>query len=379
MRPSTLRPVAWAFSVFGAFAGGWAVAAADVERALRLSHAGFGVLLSVALAGAGLTNAIGGSLAERHGTRTVLAASLSGWAGLFAVAAIAPTRFPLGLALVGLFTVAGIVDVVMNVAATAAFADAPGGLVRFHARFNAGAAVGAVAMGVLLANHVSWRWAWVGLAIASVGLALMTLSTALPAGEPGDAGTLSASIRVLRAEHLVLIAIAFAVGAMVEGGVDLWGVLFMRTYLRSGIGLAAGSAAAGFSIAATARVVLGPRAARRGAARGVTAGASVATVGVVLVAASHVAVVSAVGLVLAAGGISMCWPLLLALASDGRDRPGLVVGGVSAVGYLGFVFGPTAVGWLAAVFGLRVGLLLLAVAAAFVATVPRWSRTGSRY
>ena len=50
---------------------------------------------------------------------------------------------------------------------------------------------------------------------------------------------------------------------------------------------------------------------------------------------------------------------------------GLVVGGVSAVGYLGFVIGPSVVGWTAAAFGLRGGLVILAVAAAFVAIAPR--------
>lgn len=73
----------------------------------------------------------------------------------------------------------------------------------------------------------------------------------------------------------------------------------------------------------------------------------------------------------------MCWPLLLAHASEGRARPAAIVGSVTAVGYLGFVAGPTIVGWVAAAFGLRAGLLLLAVAAAFVAIVPTVSSVGA--
>jgi MFS family permease len=372
-----LRPVGWAFLVFGGFWGSWGVAAADVEHALGLSHGGFGVLLSVALLGAGVTNALGGALAERHGSGRVLAASMAGWAALLTIGAVAPGRHALAVAMIAVVTMGGLVDVVMNVAATAAFADDPGGLVRFHARFNGGAAVGAVAMGVLLANGASWRWAWVAVAAGAAFLAVVAARADLPAGAPGGSGSLTDSVRVLRAERLVLIAVAFAVGAMVEGGVDLWGVLFLRTYLNSGIALAAGSAAAAYAVATLARVVIGPSAARRGAARGVTAGAATAAAGVIVVAASNTAWISGLGLVLAAGGISMCWPLLLAVASAGRDRPGQVVGGVSAVGYLGFVLGPTVVGWLAAAFGLRVGLLLLAAAAVFVAASPS-TRTRSR-
>jgi MFS family permease len=80
------------------------------------------------------------------------------------------------------------------------------------------------------------------------------------------------------------------------------------------------------------------------------------------------------GLVIAAGGISMCWPLLLAHATAGRERPGAVVGAVSAVGYVGFFAGPTIVGWVASVMDLRAGLVVLAAAAMFVAIAPQTGR-----
>ena len=74
-----LGVVAATFVVFGTFWGAWAVAAADVEDSLGLSHGGFGLLLSVALAGAVASNAVGGAVAERRGTAPVLAASLAAW------------------------------------------------------------------------------------------------------------------------------------------------------------------------------------------------------------------------------------------------------------------------------------------------------------
>jgi MFS family permease len=365
-----VRRLAAAFAVFGAFWGGWAVAAADVERSLHLSHAGFGLLLSAALGGAALTNAIGGALVERHGTASMFPVTLAGWAVLLVVGAAVRSPIALGLVIVLLIASGGFLDVVMNVAATAALANEPGELVRFHARFNVGAAIGAACTGVLLANGASWRWQWAGIAAGALLLATATRGRDLPAGEAGEHTELTSALSLLRRERLVLIALAFAVGAMVEGGIDLWGVLFLRTFLSSGIAVAATSSTLGFCVAAAARVFIGPRVAQRGAVAGTAAGGVAAGVGVLVLALARTPWLSGVGLVLAAGGISMCWPLLLAYASAGRSRPGLVVGGMSGVGYLGFVVGPTLVGWLAAAFGLRWGLLVLATGGLFVAVAP---------
>ena len=63
----SLRPVGWVFVLFGIFWGGWAVAAANVERTLHLSNGGFGLLLSVSLVGAAISNAVGGTLCNDSG------------------------------------------------------------------------------------------------------------------------------------------------------------------------------------------------------------------------------------------------------------------------------------------------------------------------
>jgi MFS family permease len=64
------------------------------------------------------------------------------------------------------------------------------------------------------------------------------------------------------------------------------------------------------------------------------------------------------------------WPLLLADVNNEARHPSLAIGGVTAAGYLGMVAGPPLVGTIANVFGLRVGLLVLAGIAAFVALTP---------
>jgi MFS family permease len=365
-----LRPVAATFVVFGTFWGAWAVAAADIEDSLDLSHGGFGLLLSVALAGAVASNAVGGALAERRGTAAVLAASLALWAVVLLVAAACTPAAPFAVLLVLAFGLGGVVDVVMNVAATAGLAGRPGALVRFHATFNAGAAAGAAVTGLLLVADASWRWAWLATALAALAVAARLRGAGLPAGGAGEHVPLTGALSLLRREGLLLVAAAFAVSSLVEGGVELWGVLFLRTTLPSGLALGATSAVAAYLVATGARTVLGPLAGRRGPIRGVAAGAGTAVVGVLLLALASTGPLAGLGLVLAAGGISLCWPLLLSLATAGRPRPGSVVGAVTAVGYTGFVVGPTVVGAMAAGLGLRAGLVLLAGFAAFVAVAP---------
>ncbi|HET6792797.1 MAG TPA: MFS transporter [Acidimicrobiales bacterium] len=369
--PSTLAPVAVAFSLFGCFWGSWAVAAANVERSLGVSHGGFGLILSAGLAGAAFSNAAGGALAERWGTSRVLGSALVGWAALLAAGAAAPGAVALGLSLVAIIVSAGLVDVVMNVAATAALSATPGRLVRVPARFKAGAAVGAGIMGGLLgASAGGWRWVWAATAVGAAILGAFVLRAHLPAAGAGEHVSVGGALTLLRRERLVLVAAAFAIGAMVEGGVELWGVLYLRTHLASGLLVGSAGAVLGYLVATIARVTLGPAAGRRSPRTGVGAGATVAALGLVLLVAAPQPWLAAAGLVLAAGGISLCWPLLLAHASAGRARPAAVVGGVSAVGYTGFVVGPAVVGWLAAGVGLRAGLLFLAAAAVFVAVAP---------
>lgn len=371
---TSLRPVAAAFLLFGAFWGTWAVAAADIEHALERSHGGFGLLLSLALAAAAVTNAVGGAMTERRGTGRMLPVALAGWGAVLLTGAALDGPLLLAAMVICVVAVGGLVDVVMNVAVTAAFAEQPGRLVRFHAYFNAGAAVGAAVTALLLGNRYSWRLAWVAVGLASLVLAIVCARATLPAGDAGERIPLAGALRLLRREGLVLVAVAFAVGSIVEGGVDLWGVLFLRTHLSSGLLVSGVSAVAAYTVAAATRAMIGPAAGRRGTVRGVALGAGTAAAGTVLLALAPTDWLAGAGLVIAAGGISLCWPLLLAHAGAGRPRPGAVVGAVTSIGYLGFVAGPAVVGWLSAAAGLRPGLLLLAGAALFVAAAPALAR-----
>lgn len=372
---TSLRPVASAFVGLGVWVGMWAVITADLEGELGLGHGGFGLVLAAALAGSAGANAVAGSLSERWGTGRLLRVGLLLFAAAMTLVGVAVGPVALGAAVITAITFGGAVDVAMNVAAAAALADRPGGLVRFHSLFNVGAVFGAGSAGLILRLGWSWRWALVLPVVVALGNWVWVGRVELPAGQPGEHHGLLHALHTLRREHLVALALVFACGAMVEGGIDAWGVLVLRERLEVSALLGAGGYLAGQAIAAATRSTLGPRVGALGATRGVTAGGIVAAGGLLLLALAPTGPAVA-GLALAAVGISVCWPLLIAKASEGLARPGPVVGGVTAVGYTGFVLGPPLVGWLAHWFGLRHALLLLVAAALVVAIGP--SRLRSR-
>src|SRR2546428_6561822 len=87
-----LGPLVAAFIVLGLFWGGWAVAAADVERFLSVGHAAFGFILAAAVAAGAVANAVGATLAERWGSTRALATSQAVWGVLLLVLAFTRNR-----------------------------------------------------------------------------------------------------------------------------------------------------------------------------------------------------------------------------------------------------------------------------------------------
>lgn len=355
-------PVAGSFLALGLFMGVWTVATPEVERALGAGPERLGLVLSAALVVAAGFNSAAGALAERRGTTTALRLTLVPWAVALAVGSVMPAPFGVAIGIVVVLSAGGAVDVVANVAATAALAARPGRLVRLHAVFNVGGAVGTILVGVLLGvtGTVGWRWAWAVTAVLVVALTASSSGIELPAGRVGERVRAIEGFRVLRRERMVPLATAFAVGALVEGGVGTWGVLQLRGQLDSGLLLGVGGALGGYIVAVMARLSVSGVASAAAARRAVVGGTVTCATGLVLLAAVPVPWIATVGLVMAAGGISVCWPLLMSEVGRGRDRPGVLVGAVTTLGYLGSVIGPAVIGLVAATFGVAAGLGVLA-------------------
>jgi MFS family permease len=380
-QPTTLVPVAAVFVLIGLFVGAWAVSIPEIERALGGGPGRLGLALTVALGLASVANSWGGALAERRGTSRAMAVTLTIWAVTAAVGALAPAPVGLALAIVVVYTVFGPVDVVANVAATAALADHPGRLVRIHALFNGGGALGAAIAGVLLLALGAWSWrlAWAAAALLGLCLAVWAARSRLPAGAAGDHVGVAEGVRILHREGLIPVALAFGLGAMVEGGITTWGVLQLREQVGAGVLVGALSSVLGYSVAFVARMSVGRVQTRRGARQVLVVGTALAAVGLAALAFAPVTAAAAAGLVLAAGGVSVTWPLLMSDVGRGRPRPGALVGALSSVGYVGLVVGPGLIGVIAGWFGLTVGIALLA---AGVAVVPallalRWRNEGA--
>jgi len=386
---ATRGPVVATFIALGAFWGTWAVSVADIQRTFALSDAQLGLLLSVAIGIAAVTGAVVGHRAERWGTGRLLTGALAAWAVFLVGAALARDWAPFAVLFVAAEVSGGCVDTAMNAAASRRLMGRPGALVRFHALFNIGALSGAAVAGVVLHAGLSWRWLWPALALAAGAVALWTHLRArnpVPAGRPvhsgspapGDeaaagslgagpapAGTLGPLAR-LRADRLLVFLFIFAVAEITEGGVDTWGVLYLRTHLAAGVLLGAGAYVVGQSVAATTRGAGGPMLGLLSARMGLVAGGLVACGGILVESLSVDPAIAAVGLALGAAGASLFWPLVMSQATLQASQPTAASGAFTAAGYVGWVAGAPLVGWVSDAFGPARGLQLLAAMAALV-------------
>ena len=348
---------------FGFWWGTWAVVALDVQRFFEFSDAQLGLLLAATAFGGAMVNGAGGVLAERHGTRAVLSSSLLVWGTLILGLAATSNRIVFCALFLATVSSGGLVDVTMNVAGTAALGSSPARLLRLHALFNAGALLGAGVSGLLLVFDGSHRVMWVGIGVGALALAMWCRVAELPAGERGEHHTVRQGIAALRSSGLQMVAVVFAIGAVIEGGVGTWGVLFLRAHLGLAVAAGAGAYVGGQLLATVARSTLGWTTDHVGERQGAQLGLALAGAGLLVEAVSTSSWPAAIGLGCAAVGSAIYWPLLLAYASQGSDRPGIVVGGLSACGYIGFLAGPPLVGWVAQATDLRWGLGVLGVTA----------------
>jgi hypothetical protein len=208
---------------------------------------------------------------------------------------------------------------------------------------------------------------WPVIAAVAVVVAVRGRGVALPADAAGEHVGVLDGLRTLWRERLMVVALAFALGAVVEGGVGTWGVLHLRRQLDAGLLLGAGGAVMGFAVAAVVRSSMGRVQTRRAAHQALVAGTGTATVGVLALALAPWPVVAALGLVAAASGVAVTWPLLLAEIGRDQERPAVLVGAASTLGYVGLVGGPVVLGAVVAAWGTQVALVVVAVLSAMIA------------
>ena len=357
-----------AFATFGLFWGSWAVMLFDIQQAFSLNDAQLGLLLAVAIAVAGASSAVMAHLADRVGARRLLWIALFAWAVLLCVLALTRQRWAFATVLVLVEIAGGSIDTAMNAEASHRLVTKPSSLVRLHALFNAGALTGAAAAALVIHAGVSWRWVWPAIALVALGVGAWALATdpgtaLVPAGRevPHPQGG-SHPLRRLRRDGLLILLAVFALAEVTEGGVDTWGVLFLRNHLATGVLLGAAAYVVGQLVAATTRGAGGTLLGRMSTRSALILGGCVAGGGILLESVSPLAGVAAVGLALGAGGASLFWPLVMSSVSRLASQVVSAVGTFTAAGYVGWVAGAPIVGWVSQTFGPARGLQVLAVA-----------------
>src|SRR5436190_12541247 len=151
-----------------------------------------------------------------------------------------------------------------------------------HARFTGGALLGAGVSGLLLAVDVSYRVVWAGIGAGALVCAVWCRAVDMPAGERGEHHTVRQGLAALRAQGLRMLAIVFAIGALVEGGMGTWGVLFLRGNVGLAVVAGAGAYVVGQSLATIARCTLGWTAEHGGERRGAQLGLALAGAGLIV-------------------------------------------------------------------------------------------------
>ena len=312
-------------------------------------------------------------LADRVGARRLLWIALFAWSALLCVLALTQDRWSFAAVLVLVEIAGGSIDTAMNAEASHRLVGNPSALVRLHALFNMGALTGAAVAALVIHAGVSWRWIWPAIALVALAVGVWTLvtdqGTALADSATGGPAppTRAHPIRRLRRDGLLLLLVVFALAEVTEGGVDTWGVLYLRNHLATGVLLGAGAYVVGQLVAVTTRGAGGSLVGRMSTRHALITGGCVAGAGILLESLSPLSGLAALGLALGAGGASLFWPLVMSTVSRMASQLVSAVGAFTAAGYVGWVAGAPIVGWVSQSLGPARGLQVLALASFGVA------------
>ena len=224
------------------------------------------MLLAVAIAVAGASSAVMAHLADRVGARRLLWIALFAWSVLLCVLALTRERVVFVVVLVLVEIAGGSIDTAMNAEASHRLVDHPvdaraparalqhGRPARGRRRRRSSSTPACRGAGSGRRSP-SWRWrSACGPLATDAGAAPVAAATTARRrrDEPPH------PMRRLRRDGLLVLLVVFALAEITEGGVDTWGVLFLRNHLATGVLLGAGAYVVGQSVAATTRGAGGP-------------------------------------------------------------------------------------------------------------------------
>jgi MFS family permease len=364
-----------AFGGMGVVWGAYAALVPDVKAALGASDAAFGSLLlatPVAAVGAMLVAPRVAPLIGRHVLPLALAAlamafMVPGWMTL-------PAAFAAAMILVGLTN--GFLDVTMNARVSAIEVDRGLHLMNInHAAYSLAYAGAAVATGGL--RVAGWSPGGIMTVMAVTILAASVLAIERGAGINGFARERGA--RVMLGAVPVWGGLIVLIAFTTENAAESWSAL----HIERTLGAERGEGSLGPALMALTmglgRTLGQIVVARIDEARLMRLGTVVGAAGLALVGIAPTATIAYVGLVVTGLGAAVIAPT--AFSFVGRlSNPAIrakAIARATALGYLGYFFGPPALGLMAEVLGLRAAFVIMAVATLLVlALFPRLVASG---
>jgi MFS family permease len=338
-----------------------------IQERADIGDGALGLALLCSMLGLLVSQVGAGALVARVGSRHLVLVGVLGYAVALVPVSLSQSFVELAasFAFVGLAN--GVLDVSMNVHGL----TVERGLRRpilssLHAAFSFGALAGAVVGGIVAGAGVGvvphlWTAAAAGATVGFVAVRFLLP----PAADAAPEGPLLA--RPSRA--LVAIGIFAFCALLSEGAVNDWAAIYLDDDLGSGEGLAAGGLAA-FSLTMGVGRLAGDRLTEAlGPVRLARGGAGLAALGMATALAGAEAAIAITGFAAMGLGLAALFPLALRAAATRTGTPGPAVAAVSALGYCGFLAGPTSVGGLSELAGLRTALLLVAILCATAAAL----------
>lgn len=364
-----------AFAGMGVLWGAYAALIPDTKAVLGVSDAAFGSLLLATPMAAVATMLVAPRIAPRFGRHVLplavlgfaLAFLLPGWIGR-------PWLFALAMVLVGVTN--AFLDVTMTARVSALELDRGLHLMNLnHAAYSFGYAGAAIATGWARQAGFGPGPVLSTLALAVAGLAVL----ALERGQGVNGFAREAGVRARMGLVPVWGGLIVLIAFMSENAAENWSAL----HIERTLGAAHGAGSFGPAVLALTmgfgRIFGQAAVAHLDESRLIRWGAVIAAAGMAVVGLSPTVAVAYGGLVMAGLGGSVLAPT--AFAVIGRlAKPQIraqVIARATALGYLGYFFGPPALGFLSEMLGLRAALVAMAgVILLVLALFPRLAAAG---
>ncbi|WP_165423889.1 MFS transporter [Ktedonosporobacter rubrisoli] len=336
-----------------------------IQIKLALSPGQLGLALLGCTVGGLLAMNIGGRIARRSGSHSVVTIAAIVMCITLPLLAFAPNLWLLLMALIGLGAGSGAMDVTMNMQA-AELERAYGRpiLSSFHACFSIGSLLGATLGSLLAALHISPELHFLAVAgvtvMSIIGSSRFLLVEAERQEDTAQVGRKASSLRfspTLVMLGLIAFSALLSVGAMFD-----WSAVYLSDTLHAEPGLAAAGFSTFLVCMTLGRAVGDYLTARLGAAMLVRSACSLAALGLALALLVPWVPLAFLGLGLVGIGLSVPFPLVISAAGRlSKKHGGSILVNITTWGYFGMIAGPAVIGFVADRLGLRLALGLVAL------------------